>query len=258
MEQSKRIAALAESEEERYRLELVCGRMERAKEREIPAASCFLSLREQALVRLLLPDCRFFGGTAETERAVAFYLPEYLTQEDYFLDGPIACLRAHFYEENTLTHRDVLGALMGAGIRRETVGDICLHGRTCDIFVLAELKKYLLDNLVSAGRVYLRLEEIPLAQAERLPQKLRELRLTVSSLRLDALVSAAFHLSRGRAVELICGGAAAVNSLTCLKPDRSVAQEDVISLRGLGKLRLLECGGMTKKGRIALTVGKYV
>ena len=152
MERNRQIAAIAESEEERMLLVRVCDRIERAVQRNTAAATAFLSQREQALVKLLLPDCRFFGGVENAERKVAYWLPDYLVEEDYFADGPIACLRATFYEANALTHRDILGALMGAGIRRDAVGDICLRETDCDIFILAELERYLLDNLTDAGR----------------------------------------------------------------------------------------------------------
>ena len=259
MEQKKLIAALAESEEERMLLVRVCDRLERAQEREMPAATAFLSRREQALVRQLLPQCAFFGGTEGAERAVAFSLPEYLTREDYFdEEGPIACLRVRFYEANSLTHRDVLGALMGLGIRRDAVGDICLQEKHCDIFILSDLTRYLLDNLTSAGRQHLSCERIALSQAEKTPQKLREVRVTVPSLRLDAVLAAAFHLSRGAAVEAVNAGRAAINSLTSCKPDRLLSEGDEISLRGSGKFRILTLGGETKKGRLALTIGIFI
>ena len=259
MEQKKQIAAIAESEEERMLLVRVCDRLERAREREMPAATAFLSQREQALVRQLLPQCAFFGGTDGAERAVAFYLPEYLTREDFFdVDGPVACLRVSFYEANSLTHRDILGALMGLGIRRDAVGDICLHEKHCDIFILSELARYLLDNLTSAGRQHLSCERIPLSRAEKTPQKLREVRATVSSLRLDAVLAAAFHLSRSAAAEAVNAGRAAVNSLTSCKPDRLLAEGDEVSLRGNGKFRILSLGGETKKGRLALSIGIFI
>lgn len=259
MDRNRQIAALAQSEEEYMCLVRACDRLERAVQREVPAATAFLSPREQALLRQLLPQCRFFGGTENFERAVAYWLPDYLTAENYFdAEGPIACLRAEFYEENSLTHRDMLGALMGAGIRRDAVGDICFDGRQCDFFILSELKKYLMDNLTSAGRQHLRLTELPLCQAHRAPQELKELRVTVSSLRLDSVISAGFHLSRGAAAEAIRAGAAAVNHLTCLKPDRAVAAGDKISLRGKGKLCILSADGVTRKGRQGVTVGIYL
>lgn len=259
MDRSRQIAALAESDEERMRLVRACDRLERAEERQIPMATAFLTPREQMLLRQVLPGCAFFGGTENAERAVAYYLPEYLEKEAFFDEtGPIACLRAHFYEENSLTHRDLLGALMGAGLRRDAVGDLCLHGRSCDIFVLTELARYLLDNLTSAGRCALRLERIALAQAEKAPQAMRQARLSVASLRLDSVLAAAFHLSRGEAAGAVNAGRAAVNSLTCLKPDRPVAAQDELSLRGCGKLRVLAQCGETKRGRIALQVGIYL
>ena len=259
MEQKKLIGALAESEEERMLLVRVCDRLERAREREMPAAMAFLSRREQALVRQLLPQCSFFGGTEGAERAVAFSLPEYLTREDYFdEEGPIACLRVRFYEENSLSHRDILGALMGLGIRRDAVGDICLHEKHCDIFILSDLTRYLLDNLTSAGRQHLSCERIALSQAEKTPQKLREVRVTVPSLRLDAVLAAAFHLSRGTAAEAVNAGRAAINSLTSCKPDRLLSEGDEVALRGSGKFRILTLGGETKKGRLALTIGIFI
>lgn len=257
MDRNRQIAAIAESEAERMLLVRVCDRLERAMQRDMPAATAFLSQREQALVRLLLPYCRFFGGISNAERKLAFWLPDYLTEEDYFADGPIACLRASFYEENALTHRDILGALMGTGIRRDAVGDICLHGSSCDIFLLAELERYLLDNLTEAGRQRLRLAPIALSDAVKAPQKMKELRVTVSSMRLDGVISAAFHLSRGAALDAIRAGRAQINSLICLKPDRAVAEGDELSVRGCGKGKLLRIDGETRKGRLAITVGIY-
>lgn len=258
MERSRHIAAIAEGEEERLTLVRVCDRLERAMEREQPAATAFLSAREQALVRQLLPACGFWGGTEGAERAVACYLPEYLTREDFFDGGVIACLRASFYENNALSHRDVLGALMGAGLRRDAVGDIYLHENSCEFFVLAELADYLLDNLTSAGRHALHLERVDPVQVQRPAQQTKELRLSVASLRLDSVISGAFHLSRGAAADAIRAGRAAVNSLTCLKPDRTVAENDELSLRGAGKLRVLHLDGETRRGRTALTVGIYL
>ena len=257
MDKNRQIAAIAESEEERMLLVRVCDRIERAARRQTPAATAFLSQREQALVKVLLPDCRFFGGIAEAERKVAYWLPDNLTEEEYFADGPVACIRAAFHEENALTHRDMLGALMGTGIRRDAVGDICLHETSCDIFVLAELERYLLDNLTEAGRQRLRLAPIALSEARKAPQKMKELRVTVSSPRLDGVISAAFHLSRGSAAEAIRAGKTQINSLTCLKPDRAVAAGDEVSVRGCGKLKILREDGETRKGRLAFTVGIY-
>ena len=160
MDRKKQIAALTDDEGERLLLAQACERLTRAEQRGIPAATVFLTPREQALLRQLLPQCRFWGGTPDAERAVAYWLPEYEDEDDYRENGPVACLRAAFFEENAVGHRDMLGALMGCGIRREAVGDLCLQPRQCDLFVTAELAPYLLDKLTSAGRAHLTLTRI--------------------------------------------------------------------------------------------------
>ena len=199
----------------------------------------------------------FFGGMEDSERTVACYLPDYMTEEAFFENGPIACLRAAFYGKDVLTHRDILGALMGTGLRRDAVGDIWVQQGQCDFFVLSELVPYLMDNLTSAGRTALHVEQIPLSAAQRLPQRMRRLRITVSSPRLDGVLSAAFPLSLAGAAQAVAGGRVSLNDICCLKPEKQLAPGDVIALRGRGKLRVLSLDGETKKGRQALTIGIY-
>ena len=261
MDRREKIARLAQTKEDEVLLARVYERITLAAQRNVPASTCFLSKREQMLCQELLrgEDFRFFGGTELSEREVCCYLPEYLDESWLTGDeGPIAAVRAVYFAGDTLTHRDFLGALMGCGIRREAVGDLCLQPRQCDLFVTAELAPYLLDNLTSAGRAHLTLTRIAPSQADRPPQTLQELRVSVSSPRLDSVISAAFHLSRGSAADAVAAGRVNLNDLPCLKPDRAVQENDTVSVRGLGKLRVLALGGLTKKGRLALTLGKYL
>lgn len=258
MDRKRQIQAVTDSEEERMLLVRVCDKLERGYEREMPVSTAFLTPREQALVKQILPHARFWGGTEGTDRKVAYYLPEYMSREDYFAEGVISCLRGSFYEADSLSHRDVLGALMGAGIRRDAIGDIILREKCCEFFILSDLTRYLMDNLTAAGRQHLQLEAVDSASVEKPPQAMKEQRVTVSSLRIDSVLSAAFHLSRGKTAEAIQTGKVNLNSLTCLKPDKQVNLNDELSLRGHGKLRILELHGQTKKDRTAITVGVFL
>ena len=254
MEKREKIEKLAQDKDEAMLLARVYDRI-------TPAATAFLSPREQVLTGQLLRGMplHFFGGCEQAERKMCLWLPDYLDESWLSSgDGPCAAVRAEFFAHDRLTHRDFLGALMGCGIRREAVGDLCLQPRQCDLFVTAELAPYLLDNLTSAGRAHLTLTRIAPSQADRPPQTLQELRVTVSSPRLDSVISAAFHLSRGSAADAVAAGRVNLNDLPCLKPDRAVQENDTVSVRGLGKLRVLALGGLTKKGRLALTLGKYL
>ena len=80
----------------------------------------------------------------------------------------------------------------------------------------------------------------------------------MSSLRLDAVAASAFSLSRGKAAELIAAGKVSLDHVPCEKPDKPVSEGAVLTVRGLGKARLAECGKVTKKGRIALRIERYV
>ena len=255
------ISHLAADKDEEMLLLHVTERMTAAENRNIPGSSNFLSGREQMLVQQILRSkgiC-FFGGREGAERAVCCYLPEYL-DEDWLAgeDGPVAAVRATYFEQDKLTHRDFLGSLMGCGIKRETVGDICVSEGQCDFFVTREILPYVLQNLESAGRTKLHLTEIPLTEVIAPQAKTKTIRDTVSSLRLDGVVSSGFSISRGKAADAIEAGKVEVNFTSCMKPDKAVTEGDSISLRGLGKIRLTEVGGNTKKGRISIVIDRYL
>lgn len=200
-----------------------------------------------------------FGGYAEAERQMLVYLPDYLdTSALTDEDSPIVCLRATFYENDTPNHRDFLGALMGAGIARETLGDICVRKGSCDFFVTAQIAPYVLQNFTGAGRTKLHLEAIPLDQVVITPPETKQIKDTLASLRLDSVISAGFRIGRSQAAQYVTTGKAAINGLPCEKPDKAIEAGMTISVRGLGKIKLTTVGGNTKKGRIGVIIDRYV
>lgn len=230
--------------------------------RDIPANTCFLSPRELEMARYLFgeqPGLSAFGGYADAERKMLVYLPEYLEPDSlYDEDSPVVCLRATFFEGDSPSHRDFLGALMGAGIGRETVGDICVGKGSCDFFVTAEIAPYILQNFTSAGRTKLRIEAIPIREATIPEPEVKEIRDTLASLRLDSVISSGFRIGRSLAAQHVNAGKAAIDGLPCEKPDKAVAEGCKISVRGLGKIKLASINGKTKKDRISVTIHRYV
>ncbi len=188
------------------------------------------------------------------------FFPDYMEAEAFLADSeaPLCCLRASFYDGDTPSHKDFLGALMGAGIARETVGDICIGQGFCDFFVTDEIAPYVLQNLISAGRTHLHLSKIPLSQVEITPAQTKQIRDTVASLRLDSIISSGFRIGRSLACEYIAAGKAAIDGLPCMKPDKLISEGMKISVRGLGKIRVTQTGGLTKKGRISVVIDRYV
>lgn len=230
--------------------------------RNIPTHTCFLSPRELEMTRFLFgeqPGLYPFGGYVDAERKMLCYLPEYLDEDSLMNDdSPVVCLHAEFYEGDTPTHRDFLGALMGAGIARETVGDICVGKGWCDFFVTEEIAPYLLQNFTNAGRTKFHLSAIPLNDANIPEPEVKVIKDTLASMRLDGVVSSGFRISRSLAAQAIAAGKVAINGLPCEKPDKLVAEGAKISLRGSGKIKLEKVNGQTKKGRISVEIHRYM
>ena len=231
-------------------------------QRNIPSHTCFLSPRELEMSRFLFGEVAgllTFGGFPDAERKMLCYLPEYM-EENAFMedDSPVVCLRAVFYEGDTPTHRDFLGSLMGSGVARETVGDICVGKGQCDFFVTEEIAPYLLQNFTNAGRTKFRLMQIPLRDASIPQPEVKIIKDTLASLRLDGVVSSGFRISRSLASQAITAGKVAVDGLPCEKADKTISEGCKISLRGSGKIKLEKVNGQTKKGRISVEIHRYM
>ena len=260
--QRSNIEKIAQNNEDKMLLAKIWDKINAGMQRSIPANTAFLAPREQQMAQYLFGQQEglvFFGGYEDSERRMLIYLPEYLDKE--YLNGedsPLVCLRATFYEGDTPTHRDFLGALMGSGINRECIGEICVGSGCCDFFVTAEIAPSLLQNFTSAGRTKLRLAAIPLLEAAIPEPEVKEIRDTLASLRLDSVISSGFRIGRSLASQHISAGKAAIDGLPCEKPDKAVSEGAKISVRGLGKIRLTTVNGQTKKGRISVVIHRYV
>ena len=244
-------------------MDLLLARMDDIARRAVKvgcAASKFLTPAEtesvaQKFSRRRDVDLTFDGGFEGAERVRAIFAnPDWGTHERNEI---FAALKISHRSQDTLAHRDILGALMALGVERETLGDILIHERFSLFVCLPEMAGYIADNLTQAGRVGLSVAPIAL---EDLPPRVEDLKIktdTVASLRLDAVLSAAFGLSRAKAAELISAKRVSLNHQLCLRPDKEAGENALISVRGLGRAKLLEVGGVSKKGRSFVKIGIY-
>lgn len=260
MDRREMLDRLSATGEERLLLGRIWDKWEQCRRRNMPAVTVFLSPQEQALARHLLQAMGvvsgylFWGGYDDAERCQLHFLPDW--QEE--AEESIHLLRCSFYEENALTHRDFLGSLMGMGLTREKIGDILVTENSADILVGDSVSDFLLTNWHAAGRTTIKVSRQEL-HCLHIPQvHTKEIRDTVPSLRLDCIVSAGFSTSRVKAAEAVASGRVQVNWTTCQKSDAIVSEGDVLSVRGMGKCRLESIGHMTKKGRIFVTLQRYI
>lgn len=255
---------VAQDGEERMLLARVLDKLDQATSRNIPSHTEFLSPAHRASVEKLLnllghPDHLFYGGYPEAERTMCFFMPSWQSPEDVLCDPPIALLCATYQRGGgDISHRDILGALLGLGIVREKVGDLLVGEGCCHILLLPELAPFVAGNLDKAGRTSLVVEETPISTLEVPQFKVKIIKDTVATLRLDAVMSSGFSLSRGKCSDYISTGKVLLNHKECKKNDKGVAQGDTISCRGLGKCRVTAVGGLSKKGRIMIEMERYL
>ena len=256
------IEKIGKNAEDRLLLAKLWDKIDAGMRKNIPAATCFLSPRELELARYLFgtPEGLYeFGGYPDAERKMLVFLPDYLDESALAgPDSPLVCLRATFYQGDSPSHRDFLGALLGAGLGRESIGDICVGSGSCDFFVTGQVAPYLLDNFTGAGRTRVHLEPVSLDALQIPEPEMKEIKDTLASLRLDSVIAAGFRIGRSLACQYISAGKAAIDGLPCEKPDKQVSQGAKISVRGLGKIRLTEIRGTTKKDRISVIIHRYV
>lgn len=156
-----------------------------------------------------------------------------------------------------LSHRDFLGGVMRLGLERETLGDIIpTSDFSCVMICTPNAAAVICDQLDRVGRdgVKVRLaSEIPVIH-----RRFEEMSLVLSSMRLDCAVKALCNISRESAQRTILSGLCDLNYKTVDDTSRTVAPGDIISVRGVGKFRLGEISGSTKKDRIRLSAEKYI
>lgn len=225
---------------------------ERCERSGTVCVSGFLSPAEQyeLQTRLGYIPCGlvFHGGGDNCERAAAFFLPDYMTEEMLDLSEYICAmkLKAYFGQPG---HRDYMGALLGMGIGREWLGDIQVEGDTAYVFCMKSVLRHLL-SIEKAGRYTVKASQVPLEEVPARKVETESLSFSVMSPRLDAVAAGLFHLSRTEAAKQIAAGNVSLNYAQCLKADCTVKEGDILSLKGKGKGSISGMGGTSRKGRL--------
>ena len=213
-------------------------------------------------------------------------ITEFLATDE--VSSPISVLEVTIppAEHRTPGHRDYLGALMGQGIKREKLGDIIILGqdsksstaqgpvqssahapaassgkpaaRGAQIIVITELADYLAENFTQVGAASISIKKVPIFNLRTSEIRTQELSITVSSPRLDNVISGVFNISRTAAKEAITRGLVFVSGVEVNKPDHSLKGGEKLVLRGSGKAIYRGPTGTSRKGKTYITVTKYI
>ena len=221
------------------------------------------------------PRARFYGGFEGAQRRCLLLFPDYALdlcdpekQGDAQVrelleicgeDAPVSALLLQGSGFCRLTHRDFLGSLLSLGIEREVLGDIELPDEhSAYLFCRSTIVPYIEEALERVGGDKITVRRVEIAPEFASFQKTQPLHDTVASARLDCVVAALANLSRDAAQQLIRDGRVELDYKIEERVDRVVPTPAAVSVRGVGKFRVLSLGEQTKKGRYRLAAEKFV
>ena len=191
-----------------------------------------------------------YGGYELAERKVIF-----IGFEDIDFDEYLTLIRIESSKE--LSHRNVLGSILGLGIKREMIGDIIINENVCNVIVLKEIANFIVQNLEKVGREKVEVTTKILSELIELKDNSRMMTITVASPRIDAVISACFGVSREMSAELIRKEKVFLNHAEVNSTSKQVKENDIVSVRGFGRVKIQEFSGETRKNRIRIYVVKY-
>ncbi len=222
--------------------------------RSRPVMTSFLTLSQQDILMKMKPNSIQIvldGGFENAIRKVAF-----ISEEGWTPQFDFVCLVSQYDTRfKTLSHRDILGALMHLGVERDQLGDFVVEDHKLYVFCKRNIAQYIIDSctLISRTPVSFEIQESVSLHA----QMMEEMQIIVSSLRVDAIVAQLAHVSRQDATQKIRQGFIKVNDIE-LEENRQLCFNDVVSIRRVGKFQFKEIINTTKKNRLICKFEKFI
>lgn len=184
-----------------------------------------------------------YGGYDDAERRIALIGTEDVEEASNFL----SIIRVSSHSGEKLSHRSILGSVLGLGVKREMMGDILIGNEYSDIIVLKSITEFLENNLKYVGREKVKVQVVSLHELQEIQEETKEIRTSVSSLRLDSVISNGFGMAREKSTLLVKGEAVKLNHMIVKSPSKPVKEGDLISVRGKRKINDKRGFGANKK-----------
>lgn len=229
----------------------------------IPVYTNFFNLAEQKIVEKFLnkyDSIKYskLGGYGHAERCI-FCIYSVFIDYDISHYTPIKVLAISWDERYyEIGHRDVLGAILGLGIKRDVVGDIIIDEDIAHVFVLEDISKFILKYLIKVGSAPVNVECFNTGEVEVKGPDIKLLKAVIPSSRLDCLTSAGFGVSRSKSVTMVKSGRVMVNWEVCTKPSYDIEPGDIITIRGRGRIRYKGIIRRTKKEKLFVEIERYI
>ena len=223
----------------------------------------FLNLNEKSIaisiLKYLNVNYKIYENNEYSEKVVIFLIPEYLKNEEIY-SNYITCLKVIPSVKNKLLHKDYMGSIYSLGITDENIGDIFLKDSNAYFFIFNENLDYFKYNLSYVGRISVKLEFIDINKDEIKDLKIdyNSININVLSLRVDIILAEIYNLSRNEVKNKIENGDLFINSKQVYFIAENVKENDIISFKRCGKIKVGNIIGNTRSGKIILNVKKYI
>src|SRR5699024_3027031 len=242
--------------EEREEIDLFINKCEIAERNYQHVLTDFLDPREQYILDTIVGSFEglrdhYFGGGNEAERKRAIIAPDYFTPEEE--DFEIVLIELNYPTKFvTLTHRNILGTIMSLGIDRNQLGDIIVNEKIQ--FVLTKrFESYIMLELTKIKGAGIKLSSIPFQNMIQSNENWVTRDTTVSAMRLDVIVKHITNTSRALSKKLIEGKRVKVNHREIERVDFLVEENDLLSIKGYGRAKIVANNGESKKGKLRIT-----
>lgn len=234
-------------------VDMIGGWIEQVESQYAPYLTDFLDPRQAFILESIIGSdseliYSFYGGYESAERRRALIYPAYYepTEEDYQVELYEIQYPVKF---GSLSHGKILGTLLSSGIRREFFGDIISDGERWQFFINHEVANFVISQLDKIGSMSVKVKQINYTDILVAKDSWEFETDTVTSLRVDNIISAVFNISRQRSKLLVDSGKVKVNWVEIQRSDFMLALLDIISIRGFGRIQLRTIEGKTKKDK---------
>lgn len=259
-----------DNEEDKLLVSKVLDKLEFVQKKNSIETTDFLDMHQKTIAEKVLKSQKItnyicYGGYSNAERVMVIIYPEKLedvfNNNQYDFNNIVRVIRVILPNEmkGKYSHRDYLGAVIKVGLKREKVGDIIVNLDGADLIVSKDISKYIVDSFKELTRfsksdIY----EESIQKLNITEPKTDVLNIIIPSMRMDSIVSELIRTSRSKALEIINAERVFVNSEVITKNSKMLKENDMITVRGKGRFKIIKILNSTKKGNLVLEVEKYV
>ncbi len=259
-----------DNEEDKLLVSKVLDKLEFVQKKNSIETTDFLDMHQKTVAEKVLKSQKItnyicYGGYSNAERVMIIIYPEKLedvfNNKQYDFNNIVRVIRVILPNEmkGKYSHRDYLGAVIKVGLKREKVGDIIVNLDGADLIVSKDISKYIVDSFKELTRfsksdIY----EESIEKLNITEPKTEVLNIIIPSMRMDSIVSELIRTSRSKALEIINAERVFVNSEVITKNSKMLKENDMITVRGKGRFKIIKILNSTKKGNLVLEVEKYV